>query len=204
MSEQTSEQPTAGAPLTPEQQAYLTAQQAAQAATEAAPIAQAQAATAATIGQGERGPLLPAEEKIDQLMAQLKAQSDQLASQQAALTVVQRQMEEAQAAQGGPLTIRYAQGAADKLDAIAAAHPNNPLGTAHFDAAREAVGQLVDASKGVVKGTGSVDAVHGARARLEAFIHRTHARQGGGHVDWSAILDDLELAASEAAKLAAA
>lgn len=198
-----SEQPVAGAPLTPEQQAFLTAQQAGQAAAESAPIAQAQAATAATIESGARGPLLPAESQIEELMAQLRAQSEQLAQQQKALTAVQRQMEEAQAAQGGPLTIRYAQGAADKLAAVATAHPNNPLGTAHFDEARQAVSDLVDATKGVVKGTGSPDAVHGAVARIERFITRTHPRQGGGHVDWSAILDDLELAASEAAKLAA-
>lgn len=197
----TDPQGTAGAPLTAEQQAFLAAQQAQQAAAESAPIAQAQAATAAQLT--ERGPLLPAESQIDELMAQLRAQSEMIEKMGTALNSVQRQMEEAQAASGGPLTIRYAQGAADKIDAMAAQHPNNPLGVHHFDEARAAVSDLVDATKGVVKGGTSVDAVHGAVARVERFIHRTHSRTGGSHIDWSAILDDLTLAAEEAAKLAA-
>ena len=195
---------TAGTPLTEEQAAFLRAQAAQQAAAESAEISQAQAASASVIAAGERGPLLPAETQIDELMAQLKAQSEQLASMGAALSSVQRQMEEAQAASGGPLTVRYAQGAADKLAALAVQYPNQPAGTKHFDPAHEAASALVSASKLVAKGAGPVADVEKAAAGVERFISRTHKRLGGVHIDWSAILDDVELAVEEAAKLVAA
>lgn len=195
---------TAGTPLTPEQEAFLLARQAQQAAAESDEITQVPAQTQSVIASGERGPLLPAESQIDELMAQLKAQSEQLASMGAALSSVQRQMEEAQAATGGPLTVRYAQGAMDKLAALAVQYPNHPLGARHFDPAQEAAGTLLDASKAVVKGSGPVADVEKAAAAVEKFISRTHRRLGGVHIDWSAILDDVELAAEEAAKLVAA
>lgn len=194
---------TAGQPLTPEQAAFLTAQAAQQAAAESAEIDQAQAQTQGVIAAGQRGPLLPAESQIDELMAQLRAQSEQLAAMGAALGSVQRQMEEAQAATGGPLTVRYAQGAADKLEALGHQYPNHPLGLKHFDPAKAAASALVDASKLVVKGTGPVADVEKAAADVQKFISRTHRRLGGSHIDWSAILDDVELAVEEAAKLAA-
>lgn len=193
---------TAGAPLSPEQQAFLTAQAAQQAASESAEISQAQAATADVIAAGQRGPLLPAEEQIDQLMAQLRAQSEQLAQMGAALTSVQRQMDEAQAATGGPLTVRYAQGAADKLAAMAVQYPNQAAGTKHFEPAHDAAAALLDAAKAVTKG-GPLAEVENAAAAVRKFITRTHKRLGGVHVDWSAIIDDVELAVEEAAKLAA-
>lgn len=199
----TDQQFTAGQPLTPEQAEFLRAQAAQQAAAESAEIDQAQAQTQGVIAAGQRGPLLPAEEQIDALMAQLKAQSEQIASMGAALSSVQRQMEEAQAATGGPLTVRYAQGAADKLEALGQQYPNHPLGLKHFDPAKAAASALVDAAKLVVKGSGSVADVEKAAAGIEKFISRTHKRLGGVHVDWSAILDDVELAVEEAAKLAA-
>lgn len=199
----TDQQFTAGQPLTPEQAEFLRAQAARQAAAESEEISQVQAHSQGVIAAGERGPLLPAESQIDELMAQLRAQSEQLASMGAALSSVQRQMEEAQAASGGPLTVRYAQGAADKLTALADQYPNHPTGLAHFDPAKAAAQALVDASKLVVKGTGPVADVEKAAAGIEKFISRTHKRLGGSHIDWSAILDDVELAVEEAAKLAA-
>jgi hypothetical protein len=137
-------------------------------------------------------------------MAALRAQSEQIAAMQAQMGHVQRQMEEAQAASGGPLTIRYAQGASDKLDALAAQYPNFELGRAHFDPPREAAARLVDAAKAVVKSGGATTDVDKAVADIERFVKRTHRRLGGTHIDWSAILDDVELAAEEAAKLVAA
>jgi hypothetical protein len=191
----------AGQPLTEEQAAFLRARTAQQAAEASSGVEQEAAAAAAQMT--ERGPLLPAETDIERLMAQLKAQSEQLEKMGAALGSVQRQMEEAQVAAGGPLTVRYAQGAADKLDAMAAAYPNNPLGARHFDAPREAAGKLVTAAKAVVKSGAPVADVESAAAAIGKFFTRAHARAGGAHVDWSAIADDLELAVEEAAKLAA-
>lgn len=199
----TDQQFTAGQPLTEEQAAFLRAQQAQQAAAESAEISQVVGQSHDAIASGERGPLLPAETQIDAMMAQIKAQSEQLEAMGAALGSVQRQMAEAQAATGGPLTVRYAQGAADKLAAMAVQYPNHPLGLKHFDPAHEAAASLVDASKAVVKGGGPVADVEKAAAAVEKFISRTHKRLGGVHIDWSAILDDVELAVEEAAKLAA-
>ena len=194
---------TAGQPLTPEQEAFLRAQTAQQAAAESAEISQVVGQSQETIAAGSRGPLLPAEEQIDALMAQLRAQSEHLAAMESKISTVQRQMEEAQAATGGPLTVRYAQGAADKLDALAVQYPNHPLGVKHFDPAKEAATSLLGAAKAVVKGGGPVADVEKAAAAVEKFITRTHRRLGGVHIDWSAILDDVELAVEEAAKLAA-
>jgi hypothetical protein len=202
-----SEPTVAGQPLTDEQRAFLLAQQAQQAASSPSPAA-AQAGIASQLAAGERGPLLPAEAAIEAEMARLRAQSEQmaalLATQGAALSSMQKQMEEAQAATGGPLAVRYATGVADKLKALADQWPNHPLGRAHFDQAHAAAADLADAAQAVVKGTGPVSAVHDAVAAIERFVTRIHPRQGGQPLDWSAIRDDLELAAEEAAKLVVA
>lgn len=195
-------QPVAGNQLTPEQEAFLLASQAKQAATSPSPAEDA-APVQAQMETGQRGPLLPAEEQMDAMMAQLKAQSDQLAAVQAQMLAMGRQIEEAQAAQGGPLTVRYAQGAADKITALAAAHSNNPLGAAHWHHVAKSAEQLVEAATGVSKGAGPLQLVRDAATDIERFAARGHARQGGRHVDWSAILDDVELAVTEAVKLVA-
>jgi hypothetical protein len=154
----------------------------------------------------ERGPTLPAEDRIDALMAVLRQQSEQLEKVQGQLGVLQRQQEEAQAASGGPLTIRYAQGAADKIDALVAANAGSPsLGAKdHYAAAQQAAADLRDATRDLVKNGGGTDTVEKHAGTLRRFIDRVHSRQGGGHVDWSAIIDDVELAVEEAAKLVAA
>jgi len=194
----------AGQELNEAQKAFLTAEAARIASESSAIVSPAadQAATAAAMT--ERGPLLPAEERIDELMAALRAQSDQIAAMQAQMGTVQRQMEEAQAATGGPLTVRYAQGAADKLDSLQLQYANFPAGTKHFDAPREAAGRLVEAAKAIAKNGGKTTDVDKAIADIEKFLKRTHFKLGGSHVDWSAIGDDLELAGEEAAKLVAA
>jgi len=195
-------EPVAGAPLTEEQRAFLLASQAQQAAASPSPAAEA-AGAQAVMESGPRGPMLPAEEQMDSLMAQFRQQSEQLAAAMKRMDAMSRQIGEYQAATGGPLTVRYAQGAADKIDAMAAAHPNNPLGLAHFDQARDAAARLLEAATSVSKGSGPLHLVKDAAADVERFAARVHKALGGMHVDWSAILDDVDLAVSEALKLAA-
>jgi hypothetical protein len=199
MTEQTPP-PVAGAELTDEQRAFLLARQATQAATAPSPAAD-QATAAAQMAQAERGPELPAESAMDQMMALIKAQSDQLASLTAQVGVMQKQAEEAVAASGGPLVIRYAKGAADKLAATAVAHPD--LGKDHFAAPLELAGQLVDAATDLSKNGGDSAPVEKAAAGLERWLTKTHWREGRKFIDFSAVADDVETAVVEALKLAA-
>ena len=186
--------------FSPEQYAQAAREISDQGAPIGAQVAAEQAASASQMT--ERGPLLPAEERIDELMAQLRAQSEALASVQGQLGVLQRQQEEAQAAAGGPLTVRYAQGAADKLAALVAARPDHADG--HFAPAIDAAQALADGAAAVAKGNPKVvDDVKGAADAVLKFISRTHAKSGGQPLDWSAIVDDVELAVEEALKLAA-
>jgi hypothetical protein len=187
---------TAGSALTPEQSAFLEATTAQQAAAQAAGVSEAAASTAAQMT--DRGPLLPAEETIDQLMAQIKAQSDAIAALTSQVGTVQAQMADAQTATGGPLAVRYAKGAADKITALATQWPAHDLSAA-ADAATKLVDTATAAAKGSVKPGDS-----SARATFTAatgVIGRTLRKLP--HVDSSAILDDLELAAEEGAKLLA-
>lgn len=185
--------------LSDEQKAYLAQQQ--QAATAAAPSPAAdQAATVAAMT--ERGPVLPAETEMDKLMAALRAQSEQIEKLQQQVGVMQKAADERSAAEGGPVVIRYAKGAADKLAATAVAHPD--LGKDHFAPALEHVGALVDATTALHKGEGSLEDVETAAGKLRRFITVTHPRTGQKHVEgFAAILDDLETALDEAGKLAA-
>jgi hypothetical protein len=187
---------TAGTPLSPEQQVFLAAQAAQKAAAEAAGVTQAAADTASQMT--ERGPLLPAEEKIDALMAQLKAQSDLISSLQSQVGTVQLQMEQAQAATGGPLAVRYAQGAAEKIAALAVQWPAHDLAVA-----ADAAGKLVETATAAAKGTvrpGDPSA-HAALTAAAGAIRRVLGRLP--HVDTSAIIDDVELAAEEGVRLLA-
>lgn len=193
MSESTPES-TAGTPLTPEQAAILRAEQAAQAAAAAAGVTQAAADSAAQMT--ERGPLLPAETEIDALMAQIKAQSEAIAQLTSQVGVVQKQMTDAQAATGGPLAVRYAQGAADKLSALATQWPGHDLSAA-ADAASKLVATASGAAKGAVKPGDT--AAHATLTSAASAISRILRKLP--HVDTSAILDDVELAAEEGAKL---
>lgn len=178
--------------LTDEQRAYLAAQQSAQAAASSASITTDSAAVADQMT--ERGPLLPAEVGIDQVMAQLKQYSDLVQSMQGQIAVLQKQQEEASAAAGGPLTIRYAQGAADKITALAAQWPAHDLSVVATAAA-----DVVDAAQAAVKGDGTVGP---KLAVAESAIRRVFSKLP--HVDSSAILDDVTLAVEEAHKLLAA
>ena len=185
--------------LTAEQEEFLRQQAAAHAATAPSPAGEA-AGVAAQMG--ERGPLLPAEEQMDAMMAALKAQSEQIAALTAQIGTMQKQQAEALAASGGPMVTRYAEGARDKIAAHVTANPDAPAG--HFDELTGAAGQLVDAAAAIAKdaaaGTGPVEK---AAAAITRFVSRTHVRQWGKHIDWSAALDDVETVVEEALKLAA-
>lgn len=178
--------------LTPEQAEYLRAQQAAQAVQGSAGITSDSATVADQMT--ERGPLLPAEIGIEQVMEQFRQYSDLVQSMQGQINVLQRQQEEAQAAAGGPLTIRYAQGAADKISAYAAQWPAHDLSVAATAAA-----DVLDAAKAVVKGDSSVVP---KLTVAQAAIGRVFGKLP--HVDSSAILDDVAQAVDEAHKLLAA
>lgn len=186
-----------GAPLLGSQQ--LSAEQAAQLAADAQARAAAESAVITTTAADsaaqmtERGPLLPAETDIENLMALLRQQSDALASLQKQVGVMAKQTEEAQMAAGGPLTVRYAQAVADKLAAHAAAWPDHD-----FSGAIAAAGSLVDAAQAVVRGDTSVG---GRMQAAESTVRRLLARLP--HVDVSAVLDDVALAVEEGLKLAA-
>ena len=180
--------------LTQEQADYLAAQQAAQASASSAGVVGDAATVADQITSTERGPLLPAEANIDALMEQIKAQSDALERMQSQIGVLQKQAEDANVASGGPLTVRYAQGAADKISTLAAQWPAHDFGTAATAAA-----DVLDAAQAAVKGDGSV----GPKLQVaQSAIGRVFSKLP--HIDSSALLDDVAAAVEEALKLHAA
>lgn len=192
--------PWAGDQLTEEQRAFLLARQAQQAVASPSPAADARTAAAA-MAAAERGPELPAESEMDKLMAAFKAQSDQLASLMQRVDVLQKMATERDAELGGPPVVRYAQGAADKIEALVAAHPD--LGKDHFAAPRAAAKTLVDVATELATNGGPSAPVESKVAELERWIGRTHWRTGRKFIDFSAIADDLATAVEEAIKLAA-
>lgn len=183
------------APLSAEA-AALTADHIAQHAGPSPAADQAASAAAMT----DRGPALPAEADMEKFMADVKAQ---MADMQAQMAVYKQQVLEAQSAAGVPLVVRYSEGARDKVVALAAAHPDAPQH--HFRPAIDASAALADAAAGLHAGTGkTVDDVKEAAAAVEKFATRTHWRTWGKHVDWSAILGDVEETVEAGVKLAAA
>lgn len=187
---------TPDAELSPEAAQLLAEQTAAQ--IEASPSTAAdQAATAAAIT--ERGPGLPAEADIDKFMEDMKAQ---FAGMSAELNALKAQQAAALVADGGPLAVRYAQGAADKIGALVTAHPDAPRD--HFAPAVKAAAELADAATAAAKGNGSAGALQAAEQALSRFFDRTHWRNWGKHIDFSAIVDDVGTAVDEGLKLASA
>jgi hypothetical protein len=211
MSEYSTEE-TAGAELTPEQEAYLRATQATQAAAEVAAGRSGDAgAQQATMATAERGPLLPAEQQMDQMMAQVKAMSDQLAAQAGQIEVMQRAEAQRVAESGGPLVLRYAQSVKDHLLAHAIAHPDLGAVTKDGDGYRVAghfAGVIADADrlvatvKDLVDGKSSTGPVHDAADAVDRFIERGHRRLTGKHVDFGAAGQALEYVRDEASKAA--
>jgi hypothetical protein len=178
--------------------AALAAQELGRHAAAAPSPAADQAASAAQMT--ERGPTLPAENDIEAFMATVKAQ---MADMQAQLQLYKQQALEAQAAAGTPMVVRYAEGARDKVTAMAAAHPDAPQH--HFKPAVAAATALADAASSLHNGAGAtIDDVRDAAAKVETFATRTHWRTWGKHVDWSAILGDVEETVEAGVKLAAA
>ena len=185
----------------------LSPEQAAAQAPRADPDVEAKAA--ADLAAGKRGPLLPAEEQMDQIMAALKAQSDQIEVLTAQLTAQQKQLAQANAASGGPLLTRYADAFADTIAMHAVANPD--LGTVrkdsdgklviagHFGRPYELAARLRDTAAAAVD-SGKPDDVRGVVTSLERWLSRTHPR-AGKHVDLGTALQYLEYVADEADKL---
>ena len=187
---------TAGEPLSPEAAELLREQTEAQ--VGASPnVAGDQAATAAAIT--DRGATLPAEAEIDAFMEDMRAK---FATMSAELETLKAQQAAALVADGAPLAVRYAQGAADKVSALVAAHPDAPRD--HFAPAVEAAAALADAAGKAAKGNGDATALQSAEQALSRFLDRTHWRNWGKHIDFSAIADDAAEAVSEALKLVSA
>lgn len=156
-----------------------------------------QAVTASVIGAAERGPELPAESAMDEFMARM---AKEFAGMRAELTALKAQQSAALAAQGGPLPARYATAVADKVAAIAAAHPDGPAG--HFKPLLDAAARL-QAAGNEADGHGNPAELEKAGAAISKFVSRTHAKAWGKSIDFSALLDDVE-AALEHAQAAAA
>lgn len=188
---------TAGTPLSAEGAALLAEETARHAATAPSPAAD-QAATDATIAAAERGPTLPAEADLDDFMASMRAKFDSMSAE---IQALKDQQQAAFTAGGGPMTVRYAQGAADKVAAMVRANPDAPAG--HFDAAVTAATTLAEQAAKLAKTGGAGDELASAGAALHKFATRTHWKTWGKHVDWSAIIDDVETAVEEGLKLAA-
>lgn len=183
--------------LTPEAEAALGAEVTAHAQGATPDPVAAAAGTAAAMT--ERGPTLPAEEELNSFMARMQADYARMAAE---LETLKTQQAQALAGAGGPLTVRYAQGAADKVAALVAAHPDAPQG--HFAALTAAAEKLHAEAQAVAKGGGALGVLQDAAAAVERFALKTHPRAWRRHIDWSAILDDAETAAAEAVKLAGA
>jgi hypothetical protein len=188
---------TAGQPLSAEAAQRLADEAAQQVAASPSPAEQAAASAAAMT---DRGPELPAENAMDTFMEQMRAQFDSMSAEIAALKTQQATYF---AAQGTPMAVRYAEGADDKAKALVAAHPDAPRG--HFAALTSATAALKSEAAKLVKGDGdgSVSVLTSAEQAIQRFATRTHVRQWGKHIDWSALLEDAETAVDEALKLAA-
>ncbi len=203
------EQPGTGgglAPDSPQAQAAVRAQLAENAGTVAGDDTAAAAATQAQIAGTQRGPLLPAEQQIDELMAMFRQQSEQMAALLAKQGDQDKQMAalrgQLAAAQGEPLPVRYAQAAVDKLTAHQAANP--VLGKDHFGPVVELGTHLLEAAGLVVNG-GAPDELLKTASAVERWLTRTHPRKAGGvHLDFSSVLDDVENAVEAAQEMAKA
>jgi hypothetical protein len=164
---------------------------------------------------------------MNELMATIKAQSEQLAAAMSRVGDLERHVQattaQISAQQGLPYVVRYAQGARDKL--LAHAIANADLGgvqlvpsldqatgetvlrhqaTGHFQGVLADADKLAAAAAAAAAGDGPPQAVVDAADRIIRFIERTHRRLTPKHVDFSAALDDLDTAAEEARKLAPA
>jgi hypothetical protein len=155
-----------------------------------------QAATAAAIAGGGRGPELPAESQLDEFMATMRAQFD---SMKAELEALKQQQANALAATGGPLVSRYAQAVVDKANALVAQHPDCPPG--HFAPLLKAAATLSEHAEALARDGGDPAKLEAAGAAVERFAARTHNRAWGKSIDWSALLVDVETAVDEGRKL---
>lgn len=151
----------------------------------------------------DRPERLPAEDDHDRLMAEMKAMSERLATMEGQLSQARSDYAAATAKLGPPEVATYARAIFDKLVSFRNAHPDLP---GHFDRIIDRARPLADAAQNVLEGRGHVSDVvaqlEDVVAAVERFVSRTHPRQSGKPIDFSALESDLEDAVDAAGKLA--
>lgn len=144
---------------------------------------------------------LPAEDLMDKLMEQQRLFSEQLAAMQSQLGRAQADAAAVRAITGPPMVTVAADGIAAKLAGHKAANPDVPLG--HFDAAIEQAAELAKQARALADGQASAaEHVSGLAGKVERFLTRTHPRASGKALDFSALLDELDVLLTEAEGLA--
>lgn len=178
-------------------QAEAGAQLAAQAA--ATPTGDAAQVDEATRNQIAREVLLPMEQQITDLMAEVRQQQ---AANNAEIALLRQQLAAAQAQAGPPEVVTLGQAVADRIASAAASSPAG-LPASHFASVKSAAEQLAQASKDAVQ-AGDGSKLPDMIGAIEKWIVRTHPRTSGGVVveHFPALLDDLDRLAEAAGKLA--
>lgn len=147
-------------------------------------------------------PRLPAEDVMDELMRQQREFADQLAGMRKQLDTAQRDAAAVRSLTGPPLVTTYADGVAAKMRSHAAANPDVPPG--HFDQVIGQAEELAKSARALAEGTAEAgDKIGGLAGKVERFLTRTHQVTSGKHLDFSAVLSELELVLHEAEQLGA-
>lgn len=154
------------------------------------------------LDQGARAGL-PAEDDHD---AQMRAMAAQFEDMQQRIAAMERQRslehQAAIAALGEPILERYAKGIRDKMHVHQAMHP--ALGEEHFGRIKRTADKLYDAAQRTIRaGANDTHEVIGLANEIDRWVTKTHPRLASNahHVDFSALLADLEMMLEEAAKL---
>lgn len=188
MTEQTGFTPVYGQPAQPvsaeEAAAAARDQLAGQAATAPAPDA---GPTLEQIQQAQREAVLPYEQQLAAVMAEMEKLRATVADTQAGVSAARQ-------AAGPPAVELYANGTAALLKAHADANPD--MGPEHFAGALATAGELQAAATDAVS-SGDVSKVTQLRDEVLAWVHGPH----GKHLDFSGLLADLELLGQAVAKL---
>lgn len=149
-----------------------------------------------------RGPLLPAEALMNQIMEQQRQFAEQLAGMQVQLVKAQQQAQAARALAGPPAIATYAKGIAAKLAGHRDANPDIPAG--HFDDVIAHATELADHAAAAGDGNLSgLDRLEGLAAKVGRFLQHGHQARSGKHLDMSAVLSELNTVLDEADRLQA-
>ena len=145
---------------------------------------------------------LPAEDDHDAEMAAMRAIAEDQAKRLAFLEKAFTQQRQAYiAALGEPIVERYAKGVRDKLRTHLVMHPAL---AEHLEPRVRLADNLYEAARKAVSGGGNdFREVAAIAQEIDRYVTKTHGRVTGGsgsHVDFSALLYDLELMLEEAAK----